>query len=169
MKGEHRKLWISSLVLTIAFIWGNSMLSPQQSWAFSNVVQQLLSFVSPLSAPHTGNTVWGTVVRKLAHFTEFAILGVLLFRIVNKKTAGVWRALSLGAFAALIDETIQHYTGRTSSVLDVWLDTLGVSAGILLCLATKHIKAICTKQNVSQRTTNCERDSSVNNEVIKKP
>ena len=41
-------------------------------------------------------------------------------------------ALLLGLSTALADETIQRFTGRTSSVIDVWVDMGGFLFGLLL-------------------------------------
>ena len=41
-----------------------------------------------------------------------------------------------GLLTALTDETIQLFSpGRSSQVLDVWLDFMGVLAGLLVCAA----------------------------------
>ena len=83
-------------------------------------------------------------IRKLAHFSEFACLGILLTWL-----SGLLRQqhfhkftlpLLLGTLAALLDETIQAWNpGRGPSVIDVWIDVSGCTAGILILLLGQHL------------------------------
>ena len=63
-----------------------------------------------------------------------ALLGALLALLTGafRRRDRVALMLLLGLLTALLDETIQKFTGRTSSVLDVWLDFSGVVLGLLL-------------------------------------
>jgi VanZ family protein len=79
----------------------------------------------------------GGLLRKMAHFTEFFCLGMSvcwLFQILEQK--GIYRFAMpqfCGMLVAFIDETIQLFSpGRAGSVVDVWIDTAGVFAGIVL-------------------------------------
>jgi VanZ family protein len=78
------------------------------------------------------------IVRKLAHFTEYFFFGLLLtitLRTFHKMLQGVF-FLELFLFLAvpMVDETIQiFYQGRTSNVVDVWIDFSGCIAGMGLC------------------------------------
>ena len=79
----------------------------------------------------TGLGDWDLVLRKLAHFAEYAILGVLLFRAVRAPFLAV---LLASAYAAT-DEVHQLFvTGRHGSPLDWLIDTAGVAAGVALAL-----------------------------------
>jgi VanZ family protein len=76
----------------------------------------------------TGLGTWDLVLRKLAHLTEYAILGVLLARAVADVPAFV-----LGVAYAASDELHQHFVaGRHGSPIDATIDALGVLAGILV-------------------------------------
>ena len=125
------------LVLNLAFIWGNSLLPGELSGAFSNWVRDLLLSLLPAS-PSGG--IGGGLLRKIAHFTEFALLGACLawlHGMVNKKAA---YALAWGAAAACMDETIQRFVpGRGPSLKDVGIDTAGVLTGIALLHLGHHI------------------------------
>ena len=81
-------------------------------------------------------SVLHNILRKLAHLTEYTILGVLLARAFvckNCKCAFFAAPLIVGALLAAIDETIQLYTpGRGGRLSDVLLDTVGVALGILI-------------------------------------
>lgn len=120
-------------IATVAFIWGNSMLGSKAS---SNVSNSVLGALDPIIRRFgivSRNDLW---LRKLAHFTEFAVLGAeLLFLAAVRRRLGL-QAASNSAFAALLvaltDETIQLISGRNSQVLDVLLDFSGALTGILI-------------------------------------
>ena len=77
----------------------------------------------------TGLGVWDTILRKGAHMTEYAILGLLLLRAVG----GELPAFVLGIAYAITDEIHQHFVrGRHASPIDVLIDTAGVAIGIFL-------------------------------------
>lgn len=123
------------LILNIAFIWGNSLLPGKISGALSDFIKDALAQL----IPGTGETppVGGGLLRKLAHFTEFACLGMLLhwlFCMLRKKR---WEhyafALLAGVAVAAVDETIQCFVPlRGPALKDVGIDTLGVTAGIVI-------------------------------------
>jgi VanZ family protein len=83
------------------------------------------------SIPHlgTGLGTWDTILRKGAHMTEYAILGALLLRALDRESL----AFLGGAAYAVTDELHQHFvTGRHASPLDVAIDSVGVLVGVLL-------------------------------------
>ena len=83
----------------------------------------------------------GLVIRKLAHFSEYALLGFFLMlhiRQILKKV--IFRLPTLwgwcvGTLYAVSDELHQGFVGgRHPAWTDVLIDSSGVLAGILLCL-----------------------------------
>lgn len=79
------------------------------------------------------------VARKLAHVSEYFILGLLVWRALRRGAADVWRArwaagtLAIGVLWAAADETHQLFArGRRGSLADVGFDTLGVLLALLL-------------------------------------
>lgn len=123
------------IALTLLFIWGNSMQSGAASGAMSGSVRAWLE--SLLRMP-----VDEFLLRKAAHFSEYALLGAELSLLLNLLSDRYGAPLArgrnlldfpaLGFLAAAIDETIQIFTGRGSSLLDVWLDTAGCLTGFFL-------------------------------------
>ena len=76
----------------------------------------------------TGLGVWDTILRKGAHLTEYAILGGLLLRALGREVP----AFVVGVAYAATDEIHQHFVrGRHASPIDVAIDALGLSIGIL--------------------------------------
>ena len=87
-------------------------------------------------------------IRKLAHFCEYALEGFLLMLCLRVYTRHFVRHMSWpilgGLLTALTDETIQLFSpGRSSQVLDVWLDFLGVLAGLLVGLFLLALCRMC--------------------------
>jgi VanZ family protein len=82
------------------------------------------------SVPHltTGLGFWDTLLRKAAHFTEYAILGALLLRALGRELP----AFAAGVLYAVSDELHQHFvSGRHASPVDVLIDAAGIALGIL--------------------------------------
>ena len=76
----------------------------------------------------TGLGGWDLVLRKLAHATEYAVLGFLLLRAVGREHA----AFALGVAYAVTDEIHQHFvSGRHGAPVDVAIDAVGVLVGVL--------------------------------------
>lgn len=122
------------LVLNLVFIWGNSLLPASASRAFSKWVQALLSGVSGTEDP--SQVIGHGLLRKLAHFTEFCSLGMLLMWLFTMLQKSWLPPLIYGFLAACTDECIQCFVpDRGPGIKDVLIDTAGVAAGIgLLCL-----------------------------------
>ena len=84
------------------------------------------------------------LVRKAAHFTEYAGLGFLLAMNTGAGIAPVFCLLKGNVTAVLfmpfVDETIQLFVeGRSGQISDVWLDMAGALTGTLLYLAAGQI------------------------------
>ena len=121
------------LVLILAFIWGNSLMPGEISGAISDWVKGLLSFLFPEGPEEDSG---GFLIRKLAHFTEFAALGATLGWLHGMLKKGRLRPFMWGVLAASVDETIQRFVpDRGPSVWDVCLDSCGVLTGIVLLYA----------------------------------
>ena len=127
---KRKALCCVLIALNLALIWGNSVLPGGVSMELSDGFLALLSQGLPALA-----VIGSILIRKLAHFSEFACLGLLLGWLLSPE--GGFRGFAapalLGTLAACVDETIQRFVpGRESSLIDVWIDIFGVCAGILL-------------------------------------
>ncbi len=120
------------LVAVVAFIWGNSLIPGIKSGEISD---GFTAFLARLFGIETADL--GHIVRKCAHFSEFALLGLILFTLLRWKGRSgrdlfLPLALCMMAFP-LIDETIQLFTpDRGSSVADVWIDMSGYVVGAVI-------------------------------------
>lgn len=130
MKRSKRRLALCiGLTGTILlFIWGNSLLPAEISQAFSDWAKSLLT------GGAAGEASGGSgLLRKIAHFTEFAALGMSLGWLFGMLGKGKHFPILLGFGAACVDETIQLFVpGRGPGIFDVALDTAGVAAGVLV-------------------------------------
>ena len=125
-----RKILIVLLILLLAFIWGHSCMPVETSREESSRVLDLLR---PLLEPIVGpERVTLHLVRKLAHFAEYFCLGCVLSPLLPLPWKGRLLAGNLALLTALVDETIQIFSGRGPAISDVWLDFSGAAAGILL-------------------------------------
>lgn len=129
-------LLLLAILAALAFIWGNSLESAVESSLKSGRVREL---IEPLLELLVGQgNVTDRMVRKLAHLTEFAVLGALLLLLTaaafRVRLQSVLNCQFFLLLAALTDETIQLFTGRGSQVRDVWLDFAGGTAGLLAML-----------------------------------
>lgn len=120
--------------LMIVFIWSNSCLSREESGAQSGrITAFLLGILDPDGRIPVEN--FHHFVRKMAHFTEFALLGGLmgsLFCCIGRLTGQRLRSLPvlLVLLVAVADEYLQYFTGRGSMVTDVVLDFAGAIFGL---------------------------------------
>ncbi len=97
---------------------------------FSNPSEELLSFAE-------------NIIRKIAHFTEYAVLSILLT--LTLKSFGL--TLKKSAFAVLIsflyaasDEIHQYFVpGRACRTFDVLIDTSGAFVGYIICVYFQKI------------------------------
>ncbi len=132
-------LWVA---VNIAWIWGNSLLNGDLSGDLSQWVKDL---IFGLLFPGEGPSLPGLgLVRKLAHFLEFASLGLALRWLWRLKVKPLWLqrclSLGLGVAVACTDEAIQRFVpGRHGCWQDVGIDCAGVLFGVAMFCIAAHI------------------------------
>lgn len=127
---------------TLAFIWGNSMASTENSEEASSGV---FSVFSPLF-----DSVFGTGVitekffRKMAHFGEFFVLGVeihlLALTLKGLNIKPFLLSLPVGFAVGGIDEIIQIFSNRGAAVKDVFIDFAGFALAFTVFAVAALIK-----------------------------
>jgi VanZ family protein len=129
---KRLRLCAALIAVNLCFIWGNSLLPGEISGAISDAVKNLLRWCLSFLGLSQGGGGGGGLLRKIAHFTEFACLGALftwLFGMLQKPVA---LALPGGFVTAGIDETIQYFVpDRGPSFADVLIDTSGALVGMI--------------------------------------
>lgn len=147
MQSEQRPLspaWCVAAGVMILFIWGNSLVpgfsSSQVSHGTASAIQTVLDSLGIASG-------WVTnfLVRKAAHLTEYAILGVLVMQAFAPGVKRDRRMLGVAALVLMlvpaIDETIQVCVpGRNGQVTDVLVDCTGALIGCLVRAAFTGIR-----------------------------
>ena len=126
-------------VLWVCVVWGHSLVQGEASSAESGLVVGLLRPLFELAGV-TDVEVMGLVVRKCAHFCEYAVLAALgraLFaQLREERGVPVWAGVAAVALVPVADETIQLFVpGRSGSPVDVCLDLAGAATGALLSWA----------------------------------
>lgn len=145
------RLWICAglLAVNLIFIWGNSLLPGEVSGAFSDWVKSLIASLFGSAEDTPGG---GGLLRKVAHFTEFACLGVCLRwlwgMLEAKRLRPFLYALAAAVAVACIDETIQIFVPlRGPGIKDVLIDTAGAITGISILSFTHWLKTKKLEEN----------------------
>lgn len=140
-----RILFTACLIYSVVFIFQNSLQIAEQSSLRSEQVQQVVNEVA-------GTVGLGPfslhVIRKMAHFTEFMMMGfwfMLCLRVYTRHfIKHVSWPLFFGLSTAVTDETIQIFVdGRGSSVKDVWIDFAGFLVGLFVALLILMFFRMC--------------------------
>lgn len=135
--------WLLALIGIVGFILINGLLDYNASHAFSGWLVRLLGLDSK-----AGAEIGDFLLRKLAHITEYSLLGLLTqtIRISLKKQGkniSIWLPLFCVLAVGILDEFFQSFSSRTGAVSDVLLDFIGGIAGVLVatlisCIVKKH-------------------------------
>ena len=105
--------------------------SPLLTWLPVVVLAGVIFAFSSVPSLSTELWTWDTILRKLAHLAEYAILGALLDRALRRPQLVV--AVAVAGLYAVTDEVHQLFVeGRHGSPLDVAIDALGALLGVLL-------------------------------------
>lgn len=128
----------------IIFIWGNSLVPASQSSELSGgITYQIYEFLH-LSIDFE---LFHHFIRKVAHFSEYAILGVFTISWMKEFINQPKFSVILCFLVACIDETIQYFVpGRSNQFSDVCIDTCGALFGIFVFII---ILNMLRKRNVS--------------------
>ena len=148
-----KNLLLIFIILCITFIFSNSLMNADQSKkesskitiAIEKVVDTLYKDNTPEKVTYFFKTTFNNILRDLAHFLEFFILGILIMLYSNKFKSTVLKRSSLVLLfcilIALIDETIQFFSpGRAFELYDLVLDSFGSIIGGILILLLRKIR-----------------------------
>lgn len=144
-----RVIFTFGLIACIVFIFSNSMKVGNVSEAASGRVLALVQKVlTRLGMPGVASHVTMHLIRKLAHFCEYMLEGFLLMLCLRVYTRHFVKHMSWpilgGLLTALTDETIQLFSpGRSSQVMDVWIDFAGVMTGLLVGMFVLALFRMC--------------------------
>ena len=150
---DNRKIlkYVSVILLIVAvlFIWGNSMKPGEESLEDSGAVKAFVDGI--FEALGMDAEIGELFIRKLGHFAEYFLLGLIACFAVWQHSfpKKPYVSAAFCAVIAAIDETIQLFVdGRNGNILDVLLDSFGAICAILLVLLILFIK----KEKISKNT-----------------
>ena len=137
------KRWLLYILLglIVFFIWDNSMQTGGSSDGFSLLFAETFAHIVNKLGFHGNIWTLNRIVRKLAHLTEFTILGGVLYTILRRYiTYGtVIKTIGLGMLIASLDEFIQRFSPGRSSQFSA-KSKLNPSDDPPFCIELSHIK-----------------------------
>ena len=145
LKDKKQLLMLFLIVLTVLFIFVQSMLPPELSMKESEAVSDAI-FDDDADEDSPFANFIRVSLRKIAHFAEYGILAAetfvfLLFSSVKDDESvlpiGIKKllfSLNFGLIVAFLDESIQIISSREAKVKDVWIDVFGYATFTVLSL-----------------------------------
>lgn len=80
------------------------------------------------------------IIRKLAHFTEYFILGILVYNLIHSYDKKIYIGIIICVLYAISDEIHQLFVpGRSCQLLDILIDSMGSITGTYLLCFIKRI------------------------------
>ena len=128
-------LW---MLLIFIMSSANGAQSDNQSGFIVNIISNLFNISSLEILNH--------IIRKIAHLTEYLILGLLVHNLIKQYNKKWYISLIICILYAISDELHQGFTpGRSPQILDVFIDTIGSITGISLLHFIIKLKKIKNK------------------------
>ena len=146
----YRIIFLAEALIIAGFVFAGSAMDGQQSGRLSAIIARWIAGWLPHGLISFGTL--HTLVRKAAHFGEYALFGqaimCLLTSFFPRKypfiTGGV--AIGLCAAYAALDELHQKFVaGRGPALADVGIDSLGALTGILLSVLAISLVRRCRR------------------------
>ena len=132
------KISIILVILWMIFIFVMSSFDATSSSNQSNFIVDIITSI--INIKDIG--LLSLIIRKLAHFIEYFILGILVINFITRYDKKIIIAILLCIIYATSDEIHQIFVpGRSCQIIDIMIDSLGSIMGIYLCkLITKKCK-----------------------------
>ncbi|MBO5502163.1 MAG: VanZ family protein [Clostridia bacterium] len=170
-KWVRRILWIAVIAVCGLIFFFSAQSGEESADTSGKVVEWLIAILIKgyhMLAAAQQQEIFDTaslIVRKLAHFSEFALLGFLVRLLMQsyQVKAGASRAWVATSLYAVTDELHQLFSdARGASVVDVGIDSLGAAAGVgiaclllWLILTSRKAKGEAPDNEASERTGFC--------------
>lgn len=120
---------ISLLVIWMIFIFVMSSFSATESTNQSDIIVTVISNTINISNIH----LLAVTIRKLAHITEYLILGILAYNVFKEYYKSIHISILICFLYAISDEIHQIFIpGRSGQITDILIDTIGALLGIIL-------------------------------------
>jgi len=126
------------------------------------LLHQILSLFDVKVSPDNFATLH-FLLRKLAHLTEYAIFGLLLYGCFNGGKRLEWHprkalwSLAIAAGFSVTDEYHQRFIpGRGASLLDCTIDTLGAVLGVIFLYARERYSQMRSRRMAARKESPAE-------------
>ena len=120
---------ISLLIIWMIFIFVMSSFSATESTNQSNIIVTVISSTINISNTH----LLTVTIRKLAHLTEYLILGILSYNVFKKYNKSIHISVLVCFLYAISDEIHQIFIpGRSGQITDILIDAIGALIGIII-------------------------------------
>lgn len=133
------KISLLLVILWMIFIFVMSSFDASSSSNQSNFIVDIITSIINIK----DTELLSFIIRKLAHFTEYFILGILVINLITKYDKKIIIAILLCIIYATSDEIHQIFVpGRSCQITDIMIDSLGSIMGVYLYkLITKKCKS----------------------------
>lgn len=156
MKKKHISVSLILLILLMIVIFCFSSQTAVESTVTSSrtcrlIAEKIFSNFNTYDEAFQEKIVSGMayIVRKTAHFAEYALMGFLWYLLLRKKKLNILLSVSGTALYAASDELHQKFVaGRSGQLSDVLLDTCGGCFGVLVAFVLLCIVYCCTDKNI---------------------
>lgn len=123
---------INSVILVIVWMIFIFVMSSFNSDISSSQSDIAVNFISNLFQIDSVNNI-SFIIRKLAHFIEYFILGLLVFNMIKFYNKRWICAIVICMLYAISDEIHQIFVlGRSCQITDILIDSLGAVIGVYL-------------------------------------
>ena len=135
-----KKINLILVIIWMTFIFIMSNFDANESSNQSNYIVNIMSNIFNI----TNTDMLTFIIRKLAHFTEYLILGILVYNFIKNYDKKNYISIIICMIYAISDEVHQIYVpGRSFQIRDIIIDTLGAIIGILII--SKYKQSSCQK------------------------
>lgn len=123
------KISLLLVILWMIFIFVMSSFDATSSSNQSNFIVDIITSI--INIKDIG--LLSLIIRKLAHFIEYFILGILVINFITRYDKKIIIAILLCIIYATSDEIHQIFVpGRSCQIIDIMIDSLGSIMGIYL-------------------------------------
>lgn len=124
-----KKISLLLVIIWMIFIFIMSSFDANESSNQSNFIVNIISNLFNIN----NIALLSLIVRKLAHFTEYFILGILTYNMIKSYDKKYYIAIVICVIYAISDELHQILVpGRSCQIIDILIDSLGSISAILL-------------------------------------
>ena len=126
---SKNKISLLLVILWMIFIFVMSSFDATSSSNQSNFIVDIITSI--INIKDIG--LLSLIIRKLAHFIEYFILGILVINFITRYDKKIIIAILLCIIYATSDEIHQIFVpGRSCQIIDIMIDSLGSIMGIYL-------------------------------------